>query len=70
MKKILLFIIAGVIGLTSCVQSEESESVVALRKAKADQLTAIAALNNANASAAVTMANAQAALMAAEAAYQ
>lgn len=70
MKKILLFIIAGVIGFTACVQNEESESVAALRKAKADQLTSMAALNNAEAAATTVVANAQAALYAAQAAYQ
>ena len=55
---------------TSCVDSEESASVTALRGAKAEQLKAAAALANAQATAETTLANAEAALKVAQAAYQ
>lgn len=55
---------------TSCVDSEESASVEALRGAKVEQLKAAAALANAKAQAELTLANAEAALLAAQTAFQ
>lgn len=53
---------------TSCVDSEESASVEAIRGAKVEQLKSLAALNNAEAQAKTTLAAADAALKAAQAA--
>ena len=53
---------------TSCVDSEESASVTALRNAKAEQLKSIATLNNAKAAAETTLAAADAAVKNAQAA--
>ena len=55
---------------TSCVDDAESPSVENIRNEKANQLKALAALQNAQAEAAKTTANAEAALKAAQAAYQ
>lgn len=52
---------------TSCVDSEETPSVEALRKAKAEELKAIADLNNAQAASKTAMAAADAALLNAQA---
>ena len=55
---------------TSCVDSEESASVTALRGAKTEQLKSVAAMNNAEAQAKLIYANAEAQLKAAEAAQK
>ena len=52
---------------TSCVESEETPSVEALRNAKAEELKAIADLNNAQAASATALAAADAALLNAQA---
>ncbi|MDO4756663.1 MAG: hypothetical protein Q4A54_09975, partial [Parabacteroides sp.] len=72
MKKLLslVLICAMGFGMVSCVESEESPSVEAIRNAKAAQLTALANLYNAQAEAEKIYANAEAQLAAAQAAYQ
>ena len=55
---------------TSCVDSEETPSVEALRNAKAEELKAIADLNNAQAASATALAAADAALLNAQAEAQ
>lgn len=72
MKKLLslVLICAMGFGMISCVESEESQSVAALRNAKAEQLKALTNLYNAQAEAATIVAQAEAALKAAEAAYK
>ena len=57
------------LGMVSCVESEESPSVEAIRNAKAEQLKALAELSKAQAEAAKITANAEAALKNAEAEY-
>ena len=60
MKKLLslVLICAMGLGMVSCVESEESPSVEAIRNAKAEQLKALANLANAQAEAAKITANA------------
>lgn len=75
MKRKQLFmplVVCGVLatGFSSCVDDNESPSVTNIRDAKAAQLTALAALANAEAEAALITANAEAALMAAQTAFQ
>ena len=72
MKKLLslVLICAMGLGMVSCVESEESPSVEAIRNAKAEQLKALANLANAQAEAAKITANAEAALKAAQTEYQ
>ena len=72
MKKLisLVLICAMGFGMVSCVESEESPSVSAIRNAKAEQLKALTNLYNAQAEAALIVAKAEAALKAAEAAYK
>lgn len=72
MKKLLslVLICAMGFGMISCVESDESQSVAALRNAKAEQLKALTNLYNAQAEAATIVAQAEAALKAAEAAYK
>ena len=72
MKKLLslVLICAMGLGMVSCVESEESPSVEAIRNAKAEQLKALSNLYNAQAEAAKVTANAEAALLNAQAEYQ
>ncbi|MBE6223662.1 MAG: hypothetical protein E7122_00320 [Bacteroidales bacterium] len=72
MKKLLSLIIACALGfgMISCVETEESQALVELRNAKAEQLKALTNLYNAQAEAARITAQAEAALKAAQAAYQ
>ena len=56
--------------MISCVETEESQALVELRNAKAEQLKALTNLYNAQAEAARITAQAEAALKAAQAAYQ
>lgn len=79
MNKKFLFgaALVGILGFGSCVDNNESPSVTNIREAKAEQLKALAAVENANAQAALITANAeakakeaQAALAEAQAAYQ
>ena len=72
MKKLLslVLICAMGFGMISCVESEESPSVTAIRNAKSEQLKALTGLYNAQAEAAKITAQAEAALKAAEAAYK
>ena len=72
MKKLLslVLICAMGFGMISCVESEESPSVTAIRNAKAEQLKALTNLYNAQAQAELIIAEAEAALKAAEAEYQ
>lgn len=70
-KKLLLAaVLLGALSLGSCVDNNESESVTAVRNAKAEQLKALANLANSQAEAATITANAEAALKQAQAAYQ
>lgn len=71
MNKKILFgaALIGLMGFASCVDDTESASVTAVRQAKAEQLKAIAALDNANAEAALIAANAEKAAKEAQAAY-
>ena len=72
MKKLLSLVLVCAMGLgmVSCVESEESPSVEAIRNAKAEQLKALSNLYNAQAEAAKIAANAEAALLNAQAEYQ
>ena len=72
MKKLLslVLICAMGFGMVSCVESEESPSVEAIRNAKAEQLKALAAYYNAEAQAKLIVAQAEAAYKAAQAAYE
>ena len=72
MKKLLSLVLVCAMGLgmVSCVESEESPSVEAIRNAKAEQLKALSNLYNAQAEAAKVTANAEAALLNAQAEYQ
>lgn len=79
MNKKFLFgaALVGILGFGSCVDNNESPSVTNIREAKAEQLKALAAVENANAQAALIAANAeakakeaQAALAEAQAAYE
>lgn len=74
-KFIAVYALIGVLALgsttlTSCVDDNESASVTAVRDAKAAQLNALAALNNAQAEAAKITAEAEAAYKAAETRWQ
>lgn len=70
-KKLLLAaVLLGALSLGSCVDNNESESVTAVRNAKAEQLKALANLANSQAEAATIVANAEAALKQAQAAYE
>ena len=72
MKKQILLIatLAGALFLGSCVDDKESASVTAVREAKAEQLKAIAAHENAVAQAIALMAEKEAAIKEAEAALK
>lgn len=63
MKKVYILIaaFAGIVSLGACVDSNESASIEAIHKAKAEQLSAMAKLNNANAEAEKLLAEAEAA---------
>lgn len=62
MNKKFLFgaALVGILGFGSCVDNNESPSVTNIREAKAEQLKALAAVENANAQAALITANAEA----------
>lgn len=70
MKKryVIIAALAGVMSLSGCVDSNESASIEAVHKAKAEQLAALANLNNAQADAKKVAANAEAERIQAEAA--
>ena len=72
MKRLISFLLMVVMGLgmVSCVSNTESDSVKAIRDAKAAQLLALAELHKAHAEAETLLAKAQAALLEAEARYQ
>ncbi|MBO7320515.1 MAG: hypothetical protein J6U80_01140 [Bacteroidales bacterium] len=72
MKKLISFLlmVAMGLGMVSCVSNTESDSVKAIRDAKAAQLLALAELHKAQAEAETLLAKAQAALLEAEARYQ
>ena len=72
MKKLLslVLICAMGLGMVSCVESEESPSVEAIRNAKAEQLKALSNFYNAQAEAEKIVANADAAYKNAQAEYQ
>mgnify|MGYP003313256514 CR=1 FL=1 len=72
MKRLISFLLMVVMGLgmVSCVSNTESDSVKAIRDAKAAQLLALAELHKAQAEAETLLAKAQAALLEAEARYQ
>lgn len=71
MNKKFLFSAAlvSILGFGSCVDNNESPSVTNIREAKAEQLKALAAVENANAQAALIAANAEAKAKEAQAAY-
>ena len=71
MNKKFLFgaALVGILGFGSCVDNNESPSVTNIREAKAEQLKALAAVENANAQAALIAANAEAKAKEAQAAY-
>ncbi len=72
MKKLLsiLLMVAMGLGMVSCVSNTESDSVKAIRDAKAAELLALAELHKAQAEAETLLAKAEAALLEAEARYQ
>ena len=72
MKRLISFLlmVAMGLGMVSCVSNTESDSVKAIRDAKAAQLLALAELHKAQAEAETLLAKAQAALLEAEARYQ
>ncbi|MBQ2243117.1 MAG: hypothetical protein II318_02750 [Bacteroidales bacterium] len=72
MKRLISFLLMVTMGLgmVSCVSNTESDSVKAIRDAKAAQLLALAELHKAQAEAETLLAKAQAALLEAEARYQ
>lgn len=73
-KNLAIYALVGAMAIspifTSCVDSEETSSVTAIRNAKAEQLKAIADLNNAKAASTAAMAAADAALINAKAEAQ
>ena len=69
-KLMMVAVLLGALTLGACVDDNESASVTKVREAKAAQLNAAAALNNAQAEAAIIAANAEAEVKKAEAAYQ
>lgn len=69
-KLMMIAVLLGTLTLGSCVDDNESASVTEVREAKAEQLKAAAALDNARAQAELIKAEAEAALKAAEAAYK
>ena len=69
-KLMMVAVLLGALSLGACVDDNESASVTNIRNAKAQQLTALAALSNAQAEAATIVANAEAAYKQAQAAYQ
>ena len=73
MKKVLIIVaaaIAATFSMTSCVETNESASVTALREAKAEQYRALADMYRAQAAADSIKAAAEAAVLQAKAAYQ
>lgn len=69
-KLMMVAVLLGALTLGACVDDNESASVTAIRNAKAAQLQALAAYQNAQAEAELIIANADAAIKAAEAAYK
>ena len=73
-KNLAIYALVGAMAIspifTSCVDSEETQSVTSIRNAKAEQLKAIADLNNAKAASTTAMAAADAALINAKAEAQ
>ena len=69
-KLMMVAVLLGALTLGACVDDNESASVTAIRNAKAAQLEALAAYQNAQAEAELIIANADAAIKAAEAAYK
>lgn len=69
-KLFLGALLFGTLALGGCVDDTESQSVQDVRKAKAEQLKSLAALNDANAQAALITANATKAAQEAEAEYK
>lgn len=66
----MVAVLLGALSLGACVDDNESASVTNVREAKAKQLTAMAALDNAKAEAELIAANAEKALKEAQAEYQ
>lgn len=69
-KLMMVAVFLGTLSLGACVDDNESASVTNVRNAKAEQLKAVAAYNNAQAEAALITANAEKAVKEAEAAYK
>ncbi|MCI9608552.1 MAG: hypothetical protein HFJ94_10340 [Muribaculaceae bacterium] len=69
-KFLLAAVLVGALSLGSCVDNNESASVTAVRNAKAEQLSGLAKLSEAQAEAALINANANAEYYKAQAAYQ
>lgn len=69
-KLMMVAVLLGALSLGACVDDNESQSVIDVRNAKAEQLKSIAALNNAQAEALLIAAKAEQALKEAEAKYQ
>ncbi|WP_438871839.1 hypothetical protein [Paramuribaculum intestinale] len=72
MKKMILLVsmLAGVMTFSGCVDDKESASVTAVREAKAAQLSALAALSNAQAANQQALADTENALREAKVAYE
>lgn len=66
-KLMMVAVLFGALSLGACVDDNESASVTAVRNAKAEQLKAVAALNNAQAEAELIKANAEKAMKDAQA---
>lgn len=66
----MVAVLLGALSLGACVDDNESQSVTDVRTAKAEQLKAVAALDNAKAAAETTIAAAQAELYKAQAEYE
>lgn len=69
-KLMMVAVLLGALTLGACVDDNESQSVTNVREAKAEQLKAMAALDNAKAEAELIYANAEKALKEAQAEYQ
>lgn len=69
-KLMMVAVLLGALSLGACVDDNESASVTAVREAKAEQLSAMAALYKAQAEAELIYANAEKALKEAQAAWQ
>ena len=66
-KTLFAALLVGALCLSSCVKNVESESVTAVRNAKAKQIESIAKLNEATAQAEIIKANAEATIADAQA---